>query len=81
MSYIFINRFKLFFCEGVEEFVKNENKVYSRENLLNQVWGYEYIGEYRTVDVHIKTLRHKLGTAGGQIKTVIGVGYRMEKEV
>ena len=48
---------------------------------MSEIWGMDYIGETRTVDMHIKTLRHKLRNAGGQIKTVIGVGYRLEKEV
>ncbi len=62
-------------------FMKNVNIVFSRDKLMNEVWGEEYIGETRTVDAHIKTLRQKLGEAGGQIKTVIGVGYRLESEV
>lgn len=55
--------------------------VFSRDKLMSEIWGTDYIGETRTVDMHIKTLRQKLGTAGGQIKTVIGVGYRLETEV
>ncbi len=61
-------------------FMKNKNIVFSREKLMNEVWGSDYMGESRTVDMHIKTLRQKLGVAGGQIKTVIGVGYRLESE-
>ena len=61
-------------------FLKNPELVFSRDKLMNQVWGNEYLGESRTVDMHIKTLRQKLGAAGGQIKTVIGVGYRLEKQ-
>lgn len=61
-------------------FMKNKNIVFDRERLMNEVWGSDYIGESRTVDMHIKTLRQKLGTAGSQIKTVIGVGYRLEGE-
>ena len=61
-------------------FMQNPNVVFSRDRLLNAIWGVDYFGETRTVDVHIKTLRHKLGSAGSQIKTVIGVGYRLEKE-
>lgn len=61
-------------------FMQNPNVVFSRDRLLNAIWGLDYFGETRTVDVHIKTLRHKLGSAGSQIKTVIGVGYRLEKE-
>lgn len=61
-------------------FMKNKNIVFNREKLMNEVWGSDYMGESRTVDVHIKTLRQKLCTAGSQIKTVIGVGYRLECE-
>ncbi len=59
----------------------NPGMVFSRDKLMSEIWGTDYIGETRTVDMHIKTLRQKLGTAGGQIKTVIGVGYRLEEEV
>ena len=62
-------------------FLHNPNMVFSRDKLMNSIWGTDYIGETRTVDMHIKTLRQKLGAAGGQIKTVIGVGYRLENEV
>lgn len=62
-------------------FGKNPNIVFSRDKLMNEIWGIDYIGETRTVDTHIKTLRQKLGVAGGQIKTVIGVGYRLERDV
>ena len=56
----------------------NQGIVLSRDKLMNQVWGFEYEGESRTVDMHIKTLRHKLGDGGQQIKTVRNVGYVME---
>ncbi len=59
-------------------FMQNPNIVFSRDKLMSKIWGIDYIGETRTVDMHIKTLRKKLGNAGGQIKTVIGVGYRLE---
>lgn len=59
-------------------FMANAGIVFSREKLLSEVWGLDYLGESRTVDVHIKTLRKKLGEEGFRIKTVIGVGYRME---
>lgn len=59
-------------------FLQNPGKVYTRETLMAQVWGEEYCGESRTVDMHIKTLRQKLGAASGCIKTVVGLGYRME---
>jgi two-component system alkaline phosphatase synthesis response regulator PhoP len=55
--------------------LKNRNTVLSREQLLKQVWGYDYAGETRTVDTHILTLRGKLGAAGTLIKTIRGLGY------
>ena len=57
--------------------LKNSGTVLSRTQLLNQVWGYEFDGESRTVDVHIRTLRQKLGTAGDLVETVRGVGYKI----
>ena len=59
-------------------FLRSSGKVYTRENLMSEVWGEEYLGESRTVDMHIKTLRQKLGAVSGCIKTVVGIGYRME---
>ena len=59
-------------------FLQHPGKVYTRENLMSEVWGEEYFGESRTVDMHIKTLRQKLGASSGCIKTVVGIGYRME---
>ena len=67
--------------EMLRIFMKNPNLVFSRDKLMNKIWGTDYMGESRTVDMHIKTLRKKLGNCGGQIKTVIGVGYRLENEV
>lgn len=61
-------------------FMQYPGVVFSREQLLSTVWGVEYLGESRTVDVHIKTLRQKMGTAGKMIETVIGVGYRLEEQ-
>lgn len=61
--------------------LRNVGIVLSREQLLSAVWGIDYLGESRTIDMHIKTLRQKLGAAGKQIKTVIGIGYRMEDKV
>ena len=66
--------------EILKLFMQNPNMVFSRDTLMSEIWSMDYIGETRTVDMHIKTLRHKLGSAGGQIKTVIGVGYRLEDE-
>ncbi len=58
--------------------LENQSRVVTRDELLNQVWGYEYDGETRTLDMHIRTLRQKLGEEGGAcIKTVRGVGYRL----
>lgn len=57
--------------------LKNSGMVLSRTQLLNQIWGYEFDGESRTVDVHIRTLRQKLGTAGDLIETVRGIGYKI----
>ena len=57
--------------------IENVGIVLSRDKLLEKVWGYEYEGETRTVDVHIRTLRQKLGDAGSIIETVRGVGYRI----
>ncbi len=59
-------------------FLKNQGLVLTRDQLLEKVWGQDFIGETRTVDVHIGTLRTKLGDAGNLIETVRGVGYRME---
>ena len=61
-------------------FLKNPGVAFTRENLLSTIWESEYQGETRTVDVHIASLRTKLGTAGEYIKTVRGVGYRLENE-
>ena len=67
--------------EMLKLFIKNPDLVFSRDKLMSEIWGMDYIAETRTVDMHIKTLRQKLGNASGQIKTVIGVGYRLENEV
>ena len=58
--------------------MESEGRVFTRELLLSAVWGTAYIGESRTVDVHVGTLRTKLGSAGAQIRTVRGVGYKLE---
>ncbi|MFW6230271.1 MAG: response regulator transcription factor [Halanaerobium sp.] len=57
---------------------QNPKKVFRRENLLKAVWGYDYFGDVRTVDTHIKSLRKKLGGASEAIETVWGVGYKFE---
>ena len=60
--------------------LENQDVVLTRDRLLNQVWGYAFDGESRTVDVHIRTLRQKLGPAGELIETVRGVGYKISGE-
>jgi Response regulators consisting of a CheY-like receiver domain and a winged-helix DNA-binding domain len=57
--------------------MENAGNVLTRDKLLEEVWGYEYKGETRTLDVHIRTLRRKLGEAGAVIETVRGVGYKI----
>ena len=64
--------------EILKFFMSNPGIVFSRDKLLSEVWGIDYLCESRTVDMHIKTLRQKLGDAGALIETVIGVGYKME---
>ena len=62
--------------------MENQSKVVTRDELLNHIWGYDYDGETRTLDMHIRTLRQKLGEEGGFcIRTVRGVGYRFVKTV
>ena len=65
--------------EMLRLFLKHPGRVYSRDQLLEKIWGGDYLGETRTVDVHIGTLRTKLGDCGHYIRTVRGVGYRMEE--
>lgn len=64
--------------ELLELFMTNVGIAFTRDQLLNKIWGMDYAGESRTVDVHIGTLRAKLGDCANSIKTVRGVGYRME---
>ena len=64
--------------ELLKYLVINKGIVLSRDKIMNQVWGFDYEGESRTVDMHIKTLRQKLGEAGSHIKTVRNVGYMVE---
>lgn len=59
--------------------IVNKNMVLSRDKIMELVWGFDYEGETRTVDMHIKTLRHKLGDGGNHIKTVRNVGYKIEE--
>ena len=66
--------------ELLHKFMRHPGRVYSREQLLSDIWGADYVGETRTVDVHIGTLRTKLGECGEYIDTVRGVGYRLEEK-
>lgn len=67
--------------EMLRLFMKHPGRVFSRDQLLDKIWEAEYAGETRTVDVHIGTLRTKLGVCGEYIETVRGVGYRMEAKL
>ena len=58
--------------------IENENIALSRDKILNNVWNYDYFGDSRTIDSHIKKIRHKLGKKGKYIKTMRGVGYKFE---
>ena len=57
--------------------LENKGMVLTRDQLLNQIWGYDFDGENRTVDVHIRTLRQKLGNCGTYIETIRGIGYKI----
>lgn len=61
-------------------FIRNKGVALSREKILNSVWNYDYFGDLRTVDTHVKQLRSKLGESGDMIVTVRGVGYRLESK-
>lgn len=60
----------------LEHLIKNTGRVATRQQLLDNVWGYSYFGDTRTLDVHIRRLRQKMGDCSGRIETVVGVGYR-----
>lgn len=62
-------------------FMENPGQVFSRDRLLSSVWGLDFVGETRTVDVHIGTLRTKLGECGNYIETVRGIGYKAEEKI
>lgn len=64
--------------ELLKYLVENENIALSRDKILNNVWNYDYYGDSRTIDSHIKKIRHKLGKKGKYIKTMRGVGYKFE---
>lgn len=59
-------------------FIENQGIALSREKILNHVWNYDYFGDARTIDTHVKKLRNKLGKRGGYIKTIWGMGYKFE---
>lgn len=64
--------------ELLRYFIQNKNIVLTRDQLLSEVWGFDYFGDHRTVDTHIKTLRERLGKYRSLIKTVWGTGYKFE---
>ena len=66
--------------ELLKLFLSHPGVAWTREKLMEQVWGTDYCGETRTVDMHIRTLRQKLGSYGERIETVRGVGYRWEAQ-
>ncbi len=59
-------------------FMENQGLALSREKILNNVWNYDYFGDARTIDTHVKKLRNKLGEKGNLIRTVWGLGYKLE---
>ena len=61
-------------------FMENQGMALSREKILNHVWNYDYFGDARTIDTHVKKLRNKLGDKGSYIKTIWGMGYKFEVE-
>ena len=61
-------------------FVENQGIALSREKILNHVWNYDYFGDARTIDTHVKKLRSKMGDKGELIKTIWGMGYKLEAE-
>lgn len=64
--------------ELLQYFVSNQGVALSREKILNNVWNYDYFGDARTIDTHVKKLRNKLGRQGDYIKTIWGMGYKFE---
>ena len=64
--------------ELLKYLLENENIALSRDKILNTVWNYDYYGDSRTIDSHIKKIRHKLGKKGKYIKTIRGIGYKFE---
>ena len=66
--------------ELLSYFIENQGIALSREKILNHVWNYDYFGDARTIDTHVKKLRSKLGDKGELIKTIWGMGYKFEVE-
>ena len=64
--------------ELLEYFITNEGRALTRDNILNRVWNYDYFGDARTIDTHVKKLRAKMGIKGAYIKTIRAVGYKFE---
>jgi len=64
--------------ELLKYLLDNENIALSRDKILNTVWNYDYYGDSRTIDSHIKKIRHKLGKKGKHIQTIRGIGYKFE---
>lgn len=64
--------------ELLQFFMNNRGRALNRENILNQVWNYDYFGDARTIDTHVKKLRNKLGDKGKYIQTIWGMGYKFE---
>ena len=64
--------------ELLSYFIENQGIALSREKILNHVWNFDYFGDARTIDTHVKKLRSKLGKCGGYIKTIWGMGYKFE---
>ena len=60
-------------------FAENQGIALSREKILNHVWNYDYFGDARTIDTHVKKLRSKMGEKGDMIKTIWGMGYKLEE--
>ena len=67
--------------ELLNYFIENQGLALSREKILNNVWNYDYFGDARTIDTHVKKLRSKLGEKGDMIKTIWGMGYKFEAQV
>lgn len=64
--------------ELLSYFIENQGIALSREKILNHVWNYDYFGDARTIDTHVKKLRSKMGKKGEYIKTIWGMGYKFE---